>query len=177
MKKIMLLLLCLTPFFASATSVAMSFINKTGVGYSAGTIKISTSKYGMVFTPNLQGLTPGMHGFHIHKNPSCLTQKKNGKIVPGLAAGGHYDPKSTNKHSTPWGNGHLGDLPPLFVDAAGSASQAVLAPRLQVTDLNGRALMIHAGGDNHSDHPKKLGGGGARVVCGVIKYKSLQQRY
>ncbi len=24
--------------------------------------------------------------------------------------------------------------------------------------------MIHAGGDNHSDQPAKLGGGGARIV-------------
>ncbi|HGP6958345.1 TPA: superoxide dismutase, partial [Vibrio cholerae O1] len=23
-------------------------------------------------------------------------------------------------------------------------------------------------GDNHSDHPMPLGGGGARIVCGVI---------
>ncbi len=29
--------------------------------------------------------------------------------------------------------------------------------------------MIHAGGDNHSYHPAKLGGGGSRLVCGVIK--------
>ncbi len=28
--------------------------------------------------------------------------------------------------------------------------------------------MIHAGGDNYSDTPEKLGGGGARVACGVI---------
>jgi Cu-Zn family superoxide dismutase len=28
--------------------------------------------------------------------------------------------------------------------------------------------MIHVGGDNHADHPEKLGGGGARVACGVI---------
>jgi Cu-Zn family superoxide dismutase len=27
---------------------------------------------------------------------------------------------------------------------------------------------VHAGGDNHSDHPAVLGGGGARVACGVI---------
>jgi Cu-Zn family superoxide dismutase len=30
--------------------------------------------------------------------------------------------------------------------------------------------MIHAGGDNHSDHPAMLGGGGARMVCGVTKW-------
>jgi Cu-Zn family superoxide dismutase len=28
--------------------------------------------------------------------------------------------------------------------------------------------MLHAGGDNHSDHPAPLGGGGARIACGVI---------
>ena len=49
------------------------------------------------------------------------------------------------------------------------ATQPVLAPRVQLTDVKNRALMIHAGGDNHSDHPAPLGGGGARIVCGVIK--------
>jgi Cu-Zn family superoxide dismutase len=29
--------------------------------------------------------------------------------------------------------------------------------------------MIHAGGDNHSDTPAPLGGGGGRMACGVIK--------
>jgi len=29
--------------------------------------------------------------------------------------------------------------------------------------------MIHAGGDNYADQPAPLGGGGARVACGVIK--------
>ena len=28
--------------------------------------------------------------------------------------------------------------------------------------------MVHAGGDNYSDMPVPLGGGGARVACGVI---------
>lgn len=50
-----------------------------------------------------------------------------------------------------------------------NATQPVLAPRLKLSDLSGRALMIHAGGDNHSDQPAMLGGGGARIICGVIK--------
>jgi Cu-Zn family superoxide dismutase len=29
--------------------------------------------------------------------------------------------------------------------------------------------MIHVGGDNYADHPMPLGGGGARMACGVIK--------
>ena len=61
-----------------------------------------------------------------------------------------------------------GDLPPLFVDNQGKATSPVLAPRIKIADPKGRALMVHAGGDNHSDTPKKLGGGGARMACGVI---------
>jgi Cu-Zn family superoxide dismutase len=28
--------------------------------------------------------------------------------------------------------------------------------------------VIHGGGDNYSDSPQPLGGGGARVACGVV---------
>ena len=37
-----------------------------------------------------------------------------------------------------------------------------------MNDLYGRALVIHAGGDNYSDSPEPLGGGGARLACGVV---------
>ena len=91
-----------------------------------------------------------------------------GKVVPGLAAGGHYDPENTGKHEGPFGNGHLGDLPRLVVNKQGVANIPVVAPRLKVADLKGHSLIIHAQGDNYSDIPKPLGGGGARVACGVI---------
>ena len=94
---------------------------------------------------------------------------KEGKAVAALAAGGHLDPSNTGKHEGPYGKGHLGDLPVLYVGADGKAMLPVLAPRLKVADLKGRSLMIHAGGDNYSDQPDKLGGGGARIACGVIK--------
>ena len=45
----------------------------------------------------------------------------------------------------------------------------LLAPRIKLSEIKGRSLMIHAGGDNYSDDPKPLGGGGARVACGVIE--------
>jgi Cu-Zn family superoxide dismutase len=89
-------------------------------------------------------------------------------MVPALGAGGHLDPAGSKKHGEPWGDGHLGDLPPLYVAADGSAAQPVLGPRLKLADVKGRSLMVHAGGDNHADHPAPLGGGGARVACGVI---------
>ncbi len=149
-------------------SVPMNLVNETGTGASVGQMVVTETKYGLVFTPALAGLSAGLHGFHVHENPSCLPAEKDGKKVPGLAAGGHYDPQKTGQHGFPWGDGHLGDLPALYVDAEGNAVQPVLAPRLKLTDLAGRSLMIHIGGDNHADHPAALGGGGDRIVCGVI---------
>ena len=170
MKKLAAILLSLSAANVFADIVVpMNLVDEKGVGASVGQVTISESKYGLVFTPSLQGLSPGIHGFHLHQNASCEPKEKDGKMIAAGAAGGHYDPAATNVHGTPWGDGHLGDLPPLYVEANGTANQAVLSPRLKLSDLQGRALMIHAGGDNHSDHPAALGGGGARVSCGVIK--------
>jgi superoxide dismutase, Cu-Zn family len=154
---------------AADTQVTINLVDDKGIGEAIGTIKVSDSKYGLVLTPALRGLPPGLHGFHVHQNPSCAPKEQDGKMVPALAAGAHLDPAGTNRHGEPWGDGHLGDLPPLYVDASGNASQPVLAPRLKVADLAGHSIMVHAGGDNHSDHPAPLGGGGARVACGVVK--------
>lgn len=149
-------------------TIRMNFVDENGIGASAGTVTVTESKYGLVFTPELAGLPAGLHGFHLHENPSCLPGEKDGKKMPALAAGGHYDPQKTGQHGFPWGDGHLGDLPALYVAADGVANQPVLAPRLRMSDLAGHSLMVHAGGDNHSDHPAALGGGGIRSVCGVI---------
>lgn len=157
-----------TPLAATADVVVpMKLVDEKGIGFSVGQVTITESTYGLVFTPALSNLTPGMHGFHVHQNPDCQPKDKDGKMVAALSAGGHYDPEKSNKHGTPWGDGHLGDLPPLFVDASGNATQPVLAPRLKIADIKGRSLMVHVGGDNHADHPAPLGGGGARTVCGV----------
>ena len=126
----------------------------------------------MLFTPALNGLPPGVHGFHIHENPSCDTAEKEGKPVAALAAGGHFDPTGTKIHAGPYADGHLGDLPALYVTDDGKATTQVLAPRLKkLSEIKGHAIMVHAGGDNHSDSPAPLGGGGARIACGVIAVK------
>lgn len=147
----------------------MNAVDDKGVGKSLGQVVISESPYGVVFTPNLSGLPRGMHGFHVHTNPSCEPKEQDGKMVPALAAGGHYDPNGAKRHGLPWGDGHLGDLPALYVDDAGNANYPVLAPRLKLADLKERSLMVHVGGDNHADHPAPLGGGGVRMMCGVIQ--------
>ncbi|MBN3154705.1 superoxide dismutase family protein, partial [Pectobacterium brasiliense] len=65
---------------------------------------------------------------------------------------------------------HLGDLPGLVVNADGTSTYPILAPRIKsLSEVKNHALMVHVGGDNYADTPAKLGGGGARMACGVIK--------
>ncbi|EOU7053049.1 MULTISPECIES: superoxide dismutase [Cu-Zn] SodC [Citrobacter] len=141
-----------------------------GQGKLLGSVVVSETPYGLLFTPNLKKLQPGIHGFHVHTNPSCAPGVKDGKSVPALAAGGHLDPENTGLHAGFYSSkGHQGDLPGLVVNSDGTATYPLLAPKLKHLDeLKGHALMIHAGGDNYSDTPDKLGGGGARFACGVI---------
>ena len=173
MKRMMTLMLALaggtmSTAMAAEATVSLSLAEKQGAGAGVGSVRIVETAHGLVFHPSLKGLPPGLHGFHVHENGSCAPAEKDGKPVPAQAAGGHLDPKGTGRHGEPWGDGHLGDLPALYVAPDGSASQPVLAPRLKLADVKQRALMVHAGGDNHADHPAPLGGGGARMACGVI---------
>jgi Cu-Zn family superoxide dismutase len=148
--------------FSSIITVKMYSTAKVGQGASLGSITFTDTKMGLLIEPHLFSLSPGLHGFHIHDHASCAEM--------GMAAMGHLDPKKTGKHLGPYNiNGHLGDLPALYVNKEEKADLVTIAPRLSVKDIMGHAIMIHGGGDNYSDSPEKLGGGGPRIACGLAK--------
>src|SRR3954462_2021590 len=113
-----LLFACIAAFAGSAqaaeTSVTLNMAEAKGPGAAVGTVRIVETPYGLAFYPKLTGLPAGMHGFHVHVNASCAPGEQGGKAVAAVPAGGHYDPRGTKKHDEPWGDGHMGDLPPLF---------------------------------------------------------------
>ena len=154
---------------AKSVKVTMNTVTADGVGKSIGTITIKEGKDGVTLEPKLKGLTPGEHGFHIHEKPSCDPADKDGKKTAAQAAGGHFDPDTTKAHKGPGGGGHKGDLPKLVVSDKGEAKDKIEVKGLTLADFDGKSLMIHEGGDNYSDTPKPLGGGGARIACGVVK--------
>jgi Cu-Zn family superoxide dismutase len=156
--------------YATSETITINAIDANGVGKEIGTLVLSDTQTGLQITPQLVGLPPGDHGFHAHVNPNCGPGPgPNGQPAAGMAAGGHYDPANTGKHLGPYGEGHKGDMPVLTIDPSGNATEAVVVPHLTVADVKGRSMMIHAGGDNYSDQPAPLGGGGARIACGVAK--------
>ncbi len=136
-------------------------------GKTHGLISFEDGPYGLIITPKLHGLDPGAHAAHVHENASCAPDEAG---VPAGAAGDHYDPHGSGQHSGPYGDGHLGDLPNLFVEPSGMSYVPVLAPRVTVADLKGRSLMIHAGADRYDEYGEhEHGKGGMRMYCGIIR--------
>jgi Cu-Zn family superoxide dismutase len=169
-----LVFICLLPLlarvaYADTAAATMLLATDKGPGEAVGVVTFADSADGLSITTDLQGLTPGRHGFHVHENPDCSPVAKGGKITPAGAAGGHYDPDTKVKHLGPQGGGHKGDLPVLIVAADGSSRTTMKVQGVTATEFRNRALLIHAGGDNYSDIPEVLGGGGAGIACGVIR--------
>lgn len=153
---------------ALALDVPMFAASQTGNGGTPlGNITLTQSSYGLLIIPALKGLTPGIHGLHVHEVPSCDNFAE--------AAGGHLDPAKTGEHLGPYNNnGHLGDMPVLIVDKNGTATLPLLAPRLSLIATEGHSLVIHAEGDNYTDTPP-MGGSGDRIACGIIPVEAGTQ--
>jgi Cu-Zn family superoxide dismutase len=133
--------------------------------------KMATSTWVQV-TLSAKGLTPGLHGVHLHQT---------GKCEPDFfAAGGHFDPGPAG-NTDPDANHpfHMGDLPNLSAGTNGEGSFVAATTRvtlsdgpLTVFDGDGTAIIIHANPDQGVTGEAKSGvSGGPRVACGVLTKK------
>jgi Cu-Zn family superoxide dismutase len=156
------------PAKVAPVKVTMNQISTDGVGDAIGSITVHQTKTGVDLAVDLAKLAPGEHGFHLHEKGSCDPADKEGKKTAGQAAGSHWDPDATKAHKGPGGGGHKGDLPKLVIPESGKLKTKLPVAGLTLADLAGKSFMIHGGGDNYSDAPKPLGGGGERIVCGVV---------
>jgi Cu-Zn family superoxide dismutase len=148
-----------------AQHATASLVDATGA--TIGTARLTEDGTGRVhLTVHVTGLTPGLHGIHLHAVGSC--------VGPAFAsAGGHYNPAG-RRHGLENPDGpHNGDLPNLVVNEAGighlsaKTELVTLAPgAATLFDGNGSALVIHANTDDQVTDP--TGNSGGRVACGVI---------
>ena len=115
----------------------------------------------------VKGLEPGKHGFHIHEY---------GDLSDGCAsAGAHYNPDGVEHGNLK--QGHVGDLGNIVADKSGTARFQIKAERVNLSDVVGRAIVVHAdeddlgkGGDEES---LKTGNAGDRLGCGVIRLREV----
>lgn len=157
---------------AETAEAEVFILTHWGSSPSAGTVTFVDLPQGLQIRIDLRGLPPGRHGFHVHENPSCRNIiMPDGRVIPGGAAGGHFDPDESGNHLGPNGGGHKGDLPELEVGIDGTAKgvMSVIITNVKAADFKEHSVVIHSAGDNYSDAPSSLGGGRARLACGVIK--------
>jgi superoxide dismutase, Cu-Zn family len=154
--------------------VPVTLITAEGSGKPIGSLTFKDTSKGLQIAIDLSDLPPGEHGFHMHEQPSCAPGEKEGKKAAGLGAGGHFDPEGTKAHKGPGGGGHRGDLPKLTADGQGKVETKMVVTGMTVADIRGHAFVIHAGGDNYSDTPKPLGGGGDRIACAMVAAEGVK---
>lgn len=132
----------------------------------AGKVTFAKSGEKLMVMAEVSGLTPGLHGFHIHEKGDC-------SAPDGTSAGGHFNPTGKIHGSPEHADHHLGDMLQLVADANGNARQASYIDGVTIGggpgDIVGRSVIIHAAPDDYKTQP--TGNSGARQACGVIVRK------
>ena len=135
-------------------------------GAKVGVVRFTEHRGGVRVRVEVNGVAAGFHGFHVHAVGEC--------IPPFTSAMGHLNPGGVG-HA-----GHAGDMPVLLVNADGTGEARFVSDRVTLTDLVGRAVIVHAGPDNYANIPTRYAAGGpdattlatgdagGRTACGVI---------
>ncbi len=142
---------------------AVCMINPTQGNIVKGMIVFTREKEGIRIVADLDGLTPGKHGIHIHEKGDC-------SAPDGTSAGGHFNPTSKT-HGAPMDmSSHEGDMGNLVADENGKAHLELLDPMMSFKgdrSIIGRSVIIHKDADDLKTQP--TGNSGPRIGCGVIE--------
>jgi Cu-Zn family superoxide dismutase len=128
----------------------------------SGIVTFTKVSGGIKVVADLQGLTKGKHGIHIHECGDC-------SAPDGTSAGGHFNPKAMSHGSPMDAMRHEGDMGNIEADDSGKAHLEYVDNTLSFegnASIIGRSVIIHKGEDDFKTQP--TGNAGARVACGVI---------
>lgn len=127
-----------------------------------GKVTFTRVEDGIRIVADVEGLSPGKHGFHVHEwgNLDC---------PDGKCTGGHFNPEGVPHGGPDSAVRHVGDLGNLEAGEDGRAHYdrvdrviAFEGPH----SIIGRAIIVHAGEDDLRSQP--TGNAGARLAYGVI---------
>ena len=133
-------------------------------GAPMGSVTLEQGPNGVLVSADVNGLTAGAHGFHIHAVGACTPDFS--------AAGGHFAPDNNGHGFMHLEGSHAGDLPNIDVDSDGTARADYFTDRVtladgetSVFDSDGSAIIVHANADTYGAEARA----GDRVACGVIE--------
>ncbi len=153
----------LIPVLRSRPQAAAEISGSDAYPGISGAVMLYQTDAGVIVYSAVRGL-PGssspcggrVFGFHIHEGGEC----RGTADEPFSAAMSHYNP---NGCPHPY---HAGDLPPLFGND-GFALSLFLTDRFAVSDVIGKAIIIHDSPDDFTTQP--AGNSGDRIACGIIR--------
>lgn len=127
-----------------------------------GIVTFTATDGGVKIVADVEGLTEGKHGFHVHQYGDISS-------LDGKSAGGHFNPEG-EKHGAPTDmERHVGDLGNLLANSSGKAHYERIDKEIRLEGAHsiiGRAIIVHAGEDDLVSQP--TGAAGARAAYGVI---------
>jgi Cu-Zn family superoxide dismutase len=156
-------------YAGGATQASATIVDASGA--AIGWARLVEDSSGIVHVNvHVKGLTPGLHGIHIHGIGACTPTF--------AAAGGHYNPLTRQHGLLNAAGAHAGDLPNLIVNEDGVAHLDATTDRVTLTSgpttlfdttagAVGSAFIIHANEDDQLTDATN-GGSGGRIACGVI---------
>ncbi|NOU68212.1 superoxide dismutase [Paenibacillus sp. LMG 31461] len=135
---------------------------------SVGSAQLTAVRDGVQMDVEVSGLSPGLHGLHIHEKAICEAPTFD-------SAGAHFNPHMKEHGFLNPKGAHAGDLPNLIVDAQGngrfsSVTKAVVLEKDKPNSLfkpGGTSLVIHEKADDLKTDPS--GNSGKRIACGAVK--------
>ena len=135
----------------------------SGGGTVQGTVTFVLEDKGVRVLADLAGLSPGLHGFHVHEYGDCADA--------GKAAGAHFNPMHTDHGSPNAMARHAGDMGNITADGNGHAVLEYLDEQLSfsgASSIIGRSVVVHKNADDLKTQPS--GASGERIGCGEIGY-------
>ncbi len=163
MKKVIMVM---APLFAVACATqpvaqpgATAALKATAGNQVGGNVSFSQVGDKLIVVAEASGLTPGLHGFHIHDKGDC-------SAPDATSAGGHFNPHGKAHGHPGQTDHHAGDMPQLEAGADGKASLKAELLGVRLQEIIGRSVIVHAAPDDFKTQP--TGNSGARVACGLI---------
>lgn len=151
----------------SACAEGASAVIKDAKGVTIGSAKFVQEDTNVRVTVEAKGLTPGLHGMHIHDLGVCTPPDFS-------SAGPHYNLHGKRHGLKNSSGAHTGDMPNLEANSDGIAKAVFTLKGVTLTQgvsslfhEGGTSIVIHAAPDDEMTDPS--GNSGERIACGVIE--------